>query len=234
MWLDTAVHLWFDRIIRYRTRTGPVRDLQGCCTALLRTRKGFYASRIFANRCCICPYGALMSPSRSPHGLFTGCLRSLNPHGARELIMHALKLYGPRTERRNRTMPHGARAGPVSGRRFLFKTAAREKPVRSPECDATEALDVAENHTGRRYLYILSDTMDMLWEKFQWILPLYMKPISFHTKASVVCSVTAAIFIDFCLKKLNVLSQTIGKKQMNILILQNKSPGIEMLIDFLC
>ena len=54
-------------------------------------------------------------------------------------------------------------------------------------------------------------TMDLLWEKFQWILPLYMKPISFQSKASVVCSVTAAIFIDFCLKKLNVFSQHIGK-----------------------
>ena len=55
-------------------------------------------------------------------------------------------------------------------------------------------------------------TMDMLWEKFQWILPLYMKPISFESKASVVCSVTAVIFIDSCLKKLNVFSQQIGKK----------------------
>ena len=55
-------------------------------------------------------------------------------------------------------------------------------------------------------------TMDLLWEKFWWILPLYMKPISFQSKASVVCSVTAAIFIDFCLKKLNVFSQHIGKK----------------------
>ena len=54
--------------------------------------------------------------------------------------------------------------------------------------------------------------MDLLWEKFRWILPLYMKPISFQSKASVVCSVTAAIFIDFCLKKLNVFSQHIGKK----------------------
>ena len=53
-------------------------------------------------------------------------------------------------------------------------------------------------------------TMSLLWEKFQWILPLYMKPISFQSKASVVCSVTAAIFIDFCLKKLNVFSQHIG------------------------
>ena len=54
--------------------------------------------------------------------------------------------------------------------------------------------------------------MGMLWEKFQWILPLCMKPISFQSKASVVCSVTAAIFIDFSLKKLNVFSQNIGKK----------------------
>ena len=77
--------------------------------------------------------------------------------------------------------------------------------------------------------------MDLLWEKFQWILPLYMKLISFQSKASVVCAVTAAIFVDFCLKNLNVFSQHIGqKKQMNILILQNKSPGIEMLINFLC
>ena len=55
--------------------------------------------------------------------------------------------------------------------------------------------------------------MDMLWEKLQWILPLYMKPISFQPKASVVCSVTTAVFIDFCLKKLNVFSQHIGKKK---------------------
>ena len=57
-----------------------------------------------------------------------------------------------------------------------------------------------------------SHTIDMLWEKFQWILPLYMKPISFQSKASVVCSVTAAVFIDFCLKKLNVFSQHICQK----------------------
>ena len=55
-------------------------------------------------------------------------------------------------------------------------------------------------------------TMDMLWEKFHWILPLCMKPINFQSKASVVCSVTAALFIDFCLKKLNVFSQHIGTK----------------------
>ena len=77
--------------------------------------------------------------------------------------------------------------------------------------------------------------MGLLWEKFQWILPLYMKPISFQSKASVVCPVTAVIFIDYCLTKLNVFSQRIGKKKkMNIWIPQNKSPGIEMLINFLC
>ena len=54
--------------------------------------------------------------------------------------------------------------------------------------------------------------MDMLWETFQRILPLYMKPISFQSKVSVVCLVTAAVFIDFCLKKVNVFSQQIGKK----------------------
>ena len=61
-----------------------------------------------------------------------------------------------------------------------------------------------------------------------------MKPISFKSKASVVCLVTAAILIDFYVKKLNVFSQHIGQKQMNIWIPQNKSPGIEMLIKFLC
>ena len=55
-------------------------------------------------------------------------------------------------------------------------------------------------------------TMDMLWEKFQWIQPLYTKSISFQSKASVVCSITAAVFIDYCLKKLNVFSQHIGQK----------------------
>ena len=55
--------------------------------------------------------------------------------------------------------------------------------------------------------------MNMLWEKLQWILPLYMKPINFQPKASVLCLVTTAIFIDFCLRKLNVFSQQFGKKK---------------------
>ena len=55
-------------------------------------------------------------------------------------------------------------------------------------------------------------TMDLLWEKFQRIIPLYMKPISFQSKASVVCPVTAVIFIDYCLKKLNVFPNIMVKK----------------------
>ena len=72
----------------------------------------------------------------------------------------------------------------------------------------------------------------MLWEKFQYILPLYMQSINFQWKASVVCSVTTVVFIDICQKKLNVFSNIMIKnqKQINIWIPQNKSLGIEMLI----
>ena len=49
-----------------------------------------------------------------------------------------------------------------------------------------------------------------------------MKPISIQSKASV----TTVVFIDFCLKKLNVFSQNICQKQMNIWIPQNKSQQI--------
>ena len=56
--------------------------------------------------------------------------------------------------------------------------------------------------TNRVLLTVTTDihTMQMLWEKFHWILPLYMKPINFQSKASVPCSVTTALFIDLCLK----------------------------------
>ena len=78
-------------------------------------------------------------------------------------------------------------------------------------------------------------TMDKLWEKFHWIPPLYMKRIDFQSKASVVCSVTTALFIDFCLKKLNVFSQHIGTKTNEYLdSTEKKLQGIETLIYFLC
>ena len=49
----------------------------------------------------IWPYGVRASPLQSRQGLFTDCLLYLNPHGSCKLIMHALKLYGPRTGRQN-------------------------------------------------------------------------------------------------------------------------------------
>ena len=60
-----------------------------------------------------------------------------------------------------------------------------------------------------------------------------MKPINFQSKASVVCSVTAALVIDFCLKKLNVFSQHIGTKTNEYLDSTEKLQGIEALIYFL-
>ena len=76
----------------------------------------------------IWPYGARTGPLRAPQGLFTGCLQSLNPYVARKLIKYALKLYGPRTGRKNL---YGAARGPWVDVWFLFKTA-REQPVRGP------------------------------------------------------------------------------------------------------
>ena len=67
-------------------------------------------------------------PVRFLHGLFTGCLKSLNPYGARKLIMHALKLYGPRTGRQN---SYGA----ARGRTIFLQNSlwtARELPVTGP------------------------------------------------------------------------------------------------------
>ena len=82
----------------------------------------------------ILPYRARTDPVRAPHGLFTGCLKSLNPYGARKLIMHALKLYGPRTGRQN---SYGAARGPCRPREWTYDVqnrlwTAREQPVRGP------------------------------------------------------------------------------------------------------
>ena len=68
----------------------------------------------------IWPHGARTGPLWSPHGLFMGCLWSLNLYRARNLIMHALKLYGPRMGRQNSC---NAARGPRVDIRFLFKTA---------------------------------------------------------------------------------------------------------------
>ena len=47
----------------------------------------------------------------------------------------------------------------------------------------------------QHYDFLFNHIMDMLWEKFQWILPPYMKPISFKSKASVVCSAQSYLLI---------------------------------------
>ena len=116
--------------ISYGTRTGPVRDPQGCRTAALRIRKGIDTTRIVKT-----PARASYLAVRAPQGLFTGCLQYLNPYGVRKLIIHALKLYGPVRGGKIRTAPHGARAGPVSGRTIFVQISpgtAREQPARGP------------------------------------------------------------------------------------------------------
>ena len=64
----------------------------------------------------IWPYGAVWAP----HGLFMGWLQSLNPYRARKLMMHALKLYGPRTGRQN---SYRASVGPVSGHTIFVQNS---------------------------------------------------------------------------------------------------------------
>ena len=83
--------------ISYETRTRPVRDPQGCRTASLQTRKGIDITQISK-----IPHGRRMwpfgtGPLRPPHGLFTGCIRSLNPYRARKLMPQSHHIPGPRT-----------------------------------------------------------------------------------------------------------------------------------------
>ena len=109
--------------------TGPVWDPQGCRTAPLRTRKGIDTTRIGKNP-ARASYFAVRGPCpvRFPHGMFTGCLKSLNPYGARKLIMHALKLYGPRTGRQS---SYGAARGPCGPREWTYDFCSKQ-PVNSP------------------------------------------------------------------------------------------------------
>ena len=111
--------------ISYGTRTGPVRDPQGCRTAALRTRKAINTTRIGKTPARASylalrgPYGPLTGPAGAVHGLFT-ISKSVR---ARKLIMHTLKLYGPVRGGKIRTAPHGVRAGPVSGRTIFVQNS---------------------------------------------------------------------------------------------------------------
>ena len=123
--------------ISYGTRTGPVWDPQGCRAATLRTRKGNDTTRIGKTpaRASYLAVRARTDPLRAPQGLFTGSLQYLNPYGARKLIIHALKLYGPRTGRQNSYGAARGRSGPVSGRTIFVQISlgtAREQPERGP------------------------------------------------------------------------------------------------------
>ena len=105
--LDAAVYLWLDRkirrtphgpravpvwasygpctgtpmvIISYGTRTGTAWDPQGHPYGQVReSTQPEFAKIPYGRR--IWPYGARTGPLRSPHGLVTGCLRSLHPSG---------------------------------------------------------------------------------------------------------------------------------------------------------
>ena len=125
--LDTAAHLWFGRMIHripwvpcampirvsYRPRTGIfnvfhiLRDPCGTRKGAIQHPYGHVRELIqpeltkILHGCRIWPYGARTGPLWAPHGLFMGCLGSQNLHGARKLIMNALKLYGARLGRQN-------------------------------------------------------------------------------------------------------------------------------------
>ena len=120
------------------TRTGPVRDPQGCRTAPLRARKGIDTTTIDKN-----PTWASYLAVRGPYGPRTSCSHSQNPYGARKLIMYALKLYGPRTGRQN---SYGAARGPCGPCEWTYDFCSKQpgnSPYGSRECDVTEALHQA-------------------------------------------------------------------------------------------
>ena len=111
--------------ISYGVRTGPVRDPQGCRTAPLRTRKGIDTTIICKNpaRASYVVVRGPYAPLRAPHWLFTGWLLSLNPYGARKVIMHALKLYGPRTGGQN---SYGATRDPHRPREWTYDFCSKQ------------------------------------------------------------------------------------------------------------
>ena len=150
--LDTTLYLWFGWIIRmtprvlravpvrasYGPRTGifnvfhTLRDPYGTRKCAVRRPYG-HARELTQPELAKIPHGRRIlsygaGPVRFPHGLFTGCLKSLNPYGAHKLIMHALKLYGPRTGRQN---SYGAARGPCGPREWTYDFCSKQ-PVNSP------------------------------------------------------------------------------------------------------
>ena len=121
----------------YGHLTGPARKSSMFFISLW-TRKGIHTTRIGKTLRTGVVFGRT-EPVRAPQGLFTGCLQSLNPHGARKLIMHALKLYGPRTGKQN---SYGAARGPCEPREWTYDFCSKQpgnSPYGARECDVTEA-----------------------------------------------------------------------------------------------
>ena len=108
-------------------RAGPVRDPQGCRTAPLRARKGIDTTAIGKNPARASylavrgPHGPLTVPARAVHGLLTFSKPV-------RVIMHALKLYGPRTGRQNSC---GATRGPCGPREWTYDFCSKQ-PGNSP------------------------------------------------------------------------------------------------------
>ena len=163
--LDRAVYFWFGWIIRRTPRVPremPVRASYGPRTGIFKVFHilwDSYGARAWPARV---PYGPLtdtqenrhnqswQNPARAsylvvlrgPYGPHTGCLLYLNPYGARKLIMHVLKLYGPRTGRQN---PNGAARGPCGHREWTYDFCSKQpgnSPYGARECDVTEALGI--------------------------------------------------------------------------------------------
>ena len=116
VWLDTAVHGWIIRRTPWLSCAMPVQHHTG----LTQESSMFFISYETCAGPSRVPHNTLADTSGNwhnqnwqkshtgvvfgrtgPHRPITGCLRSQNPYGARKLIMHALKLYGPHKERQN-------------------------------------------------------------------------------------------------------------------------------------
>ena len=103
--------------------TGPVRGPCGTRKGAIRRPYG-HARELTQPELGKIPHGRRILP----YGLFTGCLKYLNPYWARKLIMHALKLYGPRTGRQN---SYGAARGPCGPHEWTYDFCSKQ-PVNSP------------------------------------------------------------------------------------------------------
>ena len=166
--LDTAAYLWFGWIIRRTPRvprampvwaphgnlkcfshpTGPVRGPCVTRNGVVRgpsDTQGYWHNHNWQKSRTGVVFGRT-GPVRSPHGLFTGCLWSLNPYGARKLKMHVLKLYGPRTGRQN---SYDAVRGPSGPREWTYDFCSKQpgnSPYGAREYDVSEALVKVRSH----------------------------------------------------------------------------------------